>query len=253
MITNQNLIRPMGCFKVEQRTKDGMFNATSLLRQWNETMGTNKELDHFLRTDGTREFINALLEDIENQQVLHPQKKGYVKLTENENVIDTPKKEYVKLVYQTSRARVDRGGGTWVHPYLFIKFAMWLNPRFELQVIKFVHDQLLAYRDEAGEAYKELSTSIYQLVGKEAMRESIKAIGKALNFIVWNKHEEEMRNKEADEKKLKELFELERKVAALISEGFINTYDDLIKYLRTLWTKKYMPKELISNNLKRIA
>ena len=36
MITNQVMKRPMGNFLVEQRTKDSMFNATNLLKQWNE-------------------------------------------------------------------------------------------------------------------------------------------------------------------------------------------------------------------------
>ena len=35
MKTNQIRIRPMGEFKVTQRTKDGFFNATDLLKQWN--------------------------------------------------------------------------------------------------------------------------------------------------------------------------------------------------------------------------
>ncbi len=35
MKTNQEMIRPMGNFNVIQRTKDGMFNATDLLKQWN--------------------------------------------------------------------------------------------------------------------------------------------------------------------------------------------------------------------------
>ena len=35
MKTNNVLTRPMGDFSVNQRTKDGFFNATELLRQWN--------------------------------------------------------------------------------------------------------------------------------------------------------------------------------------------------------------------------
>lgn len=240
MITNQNLIRPMGCFKIEQRTKDGMFNATSLLRQWNETMGTNKELKDFFVNNSTKEFVNALLEDIENQVVPNRGNSPQLEIIENQAIINNAKKRDVEKIIKTSKGKY---GGTWVHPFLFIKFAMWLNPRFELQVIKFVHDQLLAYRDEAGEAYKELCTAVYQLVGKDKMRESVKDVGKALNFIVWNKHEEELRNKQATEKDLKELFELERKVASLVSEGFIRSFKDLMNYLRMLWRKKYEPKE----------
>lgn len=31
---------------------------------------------------------------------------------------------------KTSRARVDRGGGTWMHPKLAVRFAQWLDTRF---------------------------------------------------------------------------------------------------------------------------
>lgn len=37
MKTNQIIKRPMGAFVVEQRTKDGMFNATAFINQWNDT------------------------------------------------------------------------------------------------------------------------------------------------------------------------------------------------------------------------
>ena len=44
MKTNQTLTRPMGEFSVYQRTSDGMFNATDLLKQWNETSGQKKQM-----------------------------------------------------------------------------------------------------------------------------------------------------------------------------------------------------------------
>ena len=39
MKTNQIMKRPLANFTVEQRTKDGMFCATALLKQWNEQDG----------------------------------------------------------------------------------------------------------------------------------------------------------------------------------------------------------------------
>ena len=50
------------------------------------------------------------------------------------------------LAYLKSRGK---SGGTWIHPVLFVKFAMWLNPRFEVQVIKFVYDEMIKYRNKA--------------------------------------------------------------------------------------------------------
>lgn len=32
--------------------------------------------------------------------------------------------------------------GTIMHPLLFIDFAMWLNPAFKYDVLKFVYDEL---------------------------------------------------------------------------------------------------------------
>lgn len=131
MITNQVMKRPMGNFLVEQRTKDSMFNATNLLKQWNEASGEKKEITKFFDNDNTKEFISALMEE----EKLNTQNSAYLK------------------------AR-GKNGGTWMHPILFVKFAMWLNPRFEVQVIKFVYDQMLKYRNDACDAYKELGAAI---------------------------------------------------------------------------------------------
>lgn len=38
-----------------------------------------------------------------------------------------------KITYvKASRARADRGGGTWIHPRLAVKFARWLDVDFEI-------------------------------------------------------------------------------------------------------------------------
>ena len=62
MKTNQILTRQMGNFFVNQRTSDGMFNATELLKQWNTEFGMHKKIDHFFENKSTNEFINKILE-----------------------------------------------------------------------------------------------------------------------------------------------------------------------------------------------
>ena len=169
MITNQVMKRPMGNFLVEQRTKDSMFNATNLLKQWNEASGEKKEITKFFDNDNTKEFISALMEE----EKLNTQNSAYLK------------------------AR-GKNGGTWMHPILFVKFAMWLNPRFEVQVIKFVYDQMLKYRNDAGDAYKELGAAISKIVSKKFMHAAMCKIAKAINYVVFNEHEHEMRNKHGE-------------------------------------------------------
>ena len=70
-----------------------------------------------------------------------------------------------------------KGGGTWMHPYLFVKFAMWLSPKFELQIIKWVYDNLIETRNQAGDFYKEMCDTI--------MNEYMRIKGEKPNFLIY--------------------------------------------------------------------
>jgi hypothetical protein len=149
-------------------------------------------------------------------------------------------------VYVKSRASRGLNSGTWMHPLLFIDFAMWINPEFKYDVLKFVYDQLIQYRNEAGDTYREMATSIASISKKSEIAENITSVARALNHIVYGTHEREIRNKKAEEETMRELVKLQIKVSELIKEGFIKTYEQLINYLRKIWVTKYQPKELIA-------
>jgi hypothetical protein len=138
--------------------------------------------------------------------------------------------------YLTTRGKT---GGTWMHPYLFVKFAMWLNPRFEVKVIKFVYDEMIKYRNEAGDAYKALSAAVATLVEKPFMAGAMSTISKAINYCVFGDHRKMIRNERGEESQQRALFEMERKVADLINEGFLKDFDQVMAYLRTTWVKKF--------------
>lgn len=129
----------------------------------------------------------------------------------------------------------------WMNPLLFIKFAMWINPTFEVKVLRFVYDEMIRYRNEAGDAYLELGSAVQKIVPKDFMPRAMRKIGEALNWIVFNRHEKLMRNKQGEEAKLRELWQLEKKVADLINEGFITNFDCLINYLRNQYAKRNYP------------
>ena len=96
MKTNKVMIRKMGNLEVHQRTKDGYFNATTLLKQWNMLNGTKKEITKFFELDQTKAFLEVLT----NEEGLHTQESAYVK----------------------SRASRGKNAGTWMHPILYIKY-----------------------------------------------------------------------------------------------------------------------------------
>ena len=213
MKTSVTMKRKMGNFDILQRTSDGMFNATALLKQWNNSSTTERKLDNYFNSDKTKEFINTILE--------------------REN-LNTP-----KMVYLKTRGKYN--GGTWMHPMLFIDFAMWINPSFKYDVLKFVYDQMIKYRNEAGDAYRELGSSVQKIVPRNSMKKDMKKIGEALNWVIFNNHTQGMRNKVGEENKQRELYELEHKVSDLINDGFIRSCEQIICYLRVQYTKRNYP------------
>lgn len=213
--TNQVLTRKMGDFDVFQRTKDGMFNATTLLKQWNENTGSQKQMIHFTENKNTEEFVKVLIskEDLKERNSVLIQSRG-------------------------------KNGGTWMHPFLFIDFAMWINPEFKYDVIKFVYDELIKYRVDAGIEYKEVGRVISSIVDKSFIATAMSNVSKAINHIVFGGHESGIRNKQGCESKMRKLLDIEKNIVMLIDCGFVSTYDQLMNYLRKEWVKRWQPKEL---------
>lgn len=223
MKTNQIMIRPMGDFTVSQRTKDGFFNSTELLRQWNENTGQKKSINHYLDNGSTKEFIQALIDDDE-------------KIRNSEKPIN---QVIIKQKAKTNKDGNREAGATWMSPLLFIDFAMWLNPVFKVKVLKFVRDEMIKFRNLAGDAYPAMCKAVRSILGERLFKEKISDLARSLNIIVYGKHETLMRNKVGDEGKITELYELERQVAQWIELGLVQDYDTLRKALLRMYYKKH--------------
>lgn len=65
----------MGMFSVEQRTKDSMFNATALLKQWNAVSKVDRKMELYFNSPKTQEFIETIMA----KENLHTPKMVYVK------------------------------------------------------------------------------------------------------------------------------------------------------------------------------
>lgn len=204
MKTSVTMVRKMGEFEVHQRTKDGMFNATSLLKQWNKGK-RGKEVNAFLKNSSTIEFIESLQEseELDTRNIVTVSKGGN---TENQ--------------------------GTWMHPYLFIDFAMWINPKFKVSVIKFVYDELIKQRHEAGDNYIMLSSSGVKLKGYKFTEVAI-----AMQWIVYGKTGKNLRQT-ATQEQLKELNEIQLKLSFAIDMGYIKSYSQLLNEMREMYRIK---------------
>lgn len=172
-----------------------------------------KEINDYLKNKTTEEFLEELI------------------LEEN---LDKGNSPYVK-----SRASRGDNAGTWMHPLLFLDYAMWLNPRFKVKVLKFVQDEMIKFRNLAGDAYPEMCKAVHSIIPENIFREKIAALAKSLNIIVYGKHENQMRNKVGDASKIKELYELQHQIAQWINLGMVNSYEQLKAVLTKLYYQKY--------------
>lgn len=137
MKTNQLMKRDFDGYAIEQRTDNSFLNATDLLRVYNEQSKTQKRIKEFWDNKSTKEFIEALI----RQENL---------VGENSPLLNSD-------LIITKRGK---NANTYMHPYLFVKFAMWLSADFEVKVIKWVYDNLIKVRHEAGDHYLEMTEAI---------------------------------------------------------------------------------------------
>lgn len=209
--------RPMGQFEVLQRTCDSYFDGNALLSQWNAVSGNStRRIAKFFNEEGVKSFIEALKEDLSQSAERYDAEIQVVKEIKGRN---------------TTRGRTK--DQVWMHPYLFIKFAMWLNPKFEVQVIKFVYDELIKNRHLAGDNYNVLTSAIATLPDSD-----YKQVATAIQWIVFNRTGKNLRQ-QATQDQLREISEIEHSLAFSINMGMIKNNQQLIELLRKMWYKKY--------------
>lgn len=206
------MTRPMGQFEVLQRTSDGYFNATKLIEQWNKSGNEKRYLDNFWKG---HHLVELMSEIAENELGVKS-----VDFTELKN-----------MLAKTKRGKYE--SGTWVHPILFVKLAMYLNPRFEYQVIRFVYDELIKFRHLAGDNYNVLTTAIAKLPDCD-----YRTTAKAMQWIVFNRTGKNLRQ-QATQKELAEISDIENKLAYAIDMGFIKNQAQLICTMRKMYNEKY--------------
>jgi hypothetical protein len=98
-------------------------------------------------------------------------------------------KDIVDIVQSTR----GKGGATWAHPLVFFDYAMWLSPEFKVKVYDWMFDCLTIYRDESGDSYKRMCSSLCSSAGMSGAKATIliqdlaRAIKRDLSVDDWNK------------------------------------------------------------------
>ena len=175
---------------VRQNSKNSFYNATDLINAWNlENPDNQKRLDHYMELESTKHLMRALEADPQNTQI-----HGYLPMT----------------------SKRGKNGGTYVDPVIFLDIAMWTNVKFKIIALRWIHDGLIEFRNDAGDSYKEMCSAIQDGIQPKDTLAFIEE-AKILNKLVFGRHEKGLRQI-ATPKQLSKLSQLEKLNAQMIRE-----------------------------------
>lgn len=171
-----------------QRTKDGYLSATNLVDYWNRNNPTKKkQAPQFNQIKSTKDFIEQL------------------------------KKEGVEKPIITGRGK-GSNSGTWMHPKLFIDFAMWVSLEFKSLALGWIADGLIKTRHDAGDYYNQMCAQILETYTTIYKRKPPIHIyiqeANMIKSLVTSKDRNEM-----NEQELKQITYLQKVNANLISKN----------------------------------
>lgn len=140
------IYRDLNGSQIRQNHKTGFYNANDLIDLYNKQAKVNgmpqKRIIDYLSNSATKEWQDKIMAE-----------------TSLDSNVDksTPLENGTAI---TRRGRVN--GGTWMHPYLFIDFAMWINADFKFTCVKWLHDNLIQLRDTVGNGFKEVNQALFE-------------------------------------------------------------------------------------------
>ena len=108
-----NITHNVSGISVPQRVVDGYINATAMSTAHKQSTGKQKNVADWLRNKRTQESLKHL-----------------------ESNMGIP----IFELYQVFEGSSENGGGTWLHPKLSVRFAMWLSDDFGFQVESWVEE-----------------------------------------------------------------------------------------------------------------
>ncbi len=206
MKTEVILSRAFADSSVRQLSKSGFFCATDITTIYNVIRvgqgKAEKQMQNYFESSESQEFIASLCNEL---NLLEKAKTAQAMFASNSlNSLEETKE--CKVWIPADLKTVKRGKnnkGTWLHPYLFIDYAMWLSPDFRAKVVIWAADNLLGLRDQSGNAFKAVNHALdtrfsigtkYWEYAKVAKFVAMRIIGSE-NTDQWNDASEEQLSK----------------------------------------------------------
>jgi len=216
---------------IKQKTENGFLSVSDLNRAYEkarELHGWGER--HYQHLIAQKENIERVYYILEELKITNCGIQQFVKSCETDGVLKVLKG---LGVYKTTGRWEDKE--TWCHPYLWVLIAMELNPQIYAKVSIWVADNLILNRIEAGRMYRGLTDAISKFNGVNPNYYATVAM--ALNHKIFGRHETGIRNT-ATQDELKDLENLEIKIAFACEAGFVNTCNECIELINKTTTKR---------------
>lgn len=228
-ITMNSKDRVLFGITIRQDTKNEFLSVSDLQKAYaiarEEKGWSDKRIEHILATNTSAERCYYLLK---NRNLIKTDFTVFIEDVNNQGLTKVLKSYGV---YSTK----GRGENKTVmcDAQIWVLLALELNPELYATVVMWLTDRLILHRITSGDNYNVLMTEVGKLPFS-----SYTEVAKALNWIVFNKHERDIRNT-ATEEQLEDLHKLEEMYSNALERGWITDYDQLIQSMKDEYKKRH--------------
>ena len=214
---------------IRQLSKSGFLNATDITGIYNAMVasgGSVKQMNDFFRQPSTQAYMTALCNELNLNGNSKPR---YSKMD-----ADGMDKGIADIWTPADLKSIKRGKnnmGTWLHPYLFAKYAMWLSPEFEVKMIMWITDQLLELKKNVGAEYKALHRALKTSGIAIELWECAKVDKCIARKVVGDSQQGCWDGAEPEQHDLRE--DIEIRIAWAINSGLITSLSQAVEAIKT--------------------
>ena len=225
--------------KISVMSKDGFVCITEVmevLTQKRISMGLEpRRIDKLMSTQSFKERANEMVNEIISSDQSNMKYRDRL----SSNKIDIKKITDLSKYGLAYKKGKNENQKWFINPYFFVMIALELDPEIYVNVIKWLTDDFIQKRNVAGEAYKDMCSSVCSIVrGEDNVSDRIRSVAKAINYIVFNEHKDGIRNF-ASQKQLNDIIKIENSISTIIDGGFVKDFASLRCYLGNEWKKRW--------------
>lgn len=196
----------IGCLSVKQRLSDGFFNATDFMKQ----KGCLKyDINHFASSKDVKNYMSAIMLNSKGNSLWqHP-----FDLDEYYMKYDKHTKSY------------------YLSPFLFPKFALWIDGMIDKVQIAFIFNSLVSNRRRREDSYKMFISRAIQLDCYDEYE-----VRNAMYHIAFNNSITSLFD--ANDSELDYFFATADNLSFCLMMGLIDSYKELIEVMRKIYINK---------------